>query len=268
MDFTRALSTFEHADARELRMFPDHLGDDLSALWLEYGDDPDPSNRDRLIYLTMQEVALVGPASFNASGVCDALGISYPMVNYYFGNRDGLIAEAAHVTYVRYVAKLWAAVQAAPRTPVDRLRAYLRAHLRLNIEIRGWGAVLNYPIFSSTIATILDERFGEEHRRHFELNMAHLGQLILDLWEDRVADVAYGVDDFPRERMLANAALRDATAALSWGTLGVAVWRSGRHAPSRGIAELTRMEDDLVAGYIENLIRFTRGARPDEGAAR
>jgi AcrR family transcriptional regulator len=77
--------------------------------------------------------------------VCDALGISYPMVNYYFGNRDGLIAEAGHVTYVRYVEKLWAAVEEAPRTPVDRLRAWFEAHLRLNVEIRGWGAVLNYP---------------------------------------------------------------------------------------------------------------------------
>jgi hypothetical protein len=44
-------------------------------------------------------VAIVGPASFNTAGVCDTLGISYPMVNYYFGNRDGLIAEAGHASH-------------------------------------------------------------------------------------------------------------------------------------------------------------------------
>jgi len=252
----------ETSVARELMMFPPHLVDDMSSLWLDFSDDPEPSNRDRLIYLTMREVAIVGPASFNTGGVCDTLGISYPMVNYYFGNRDGLIAEAAHVTYVRYVSKLWAAVEAAPRTPVDRLRAYLRAHLRLNVEIRGWGAVLNYPIFSSSIAQILDERFGEDHRRHFELNMARIARLVIDMWEEEVHDVTYDVDGFPREELLANHAAMDATAALSWGTLGVAVWRSGRHSPSRGISELERLGDELVDSYIENLIRFVAIARP------
>ena len=248
--------------ARDLMMFPPHDEDDLQPLWLDFGDDPEPSNRDRLIYLTMREVAIVGPASFNTSGVCDALEISYPMVNYYFGNRDGLIAEAAHVTYVRYVDKLWAAVKAAPRTPVDRLRAYLQAHLRLNVEIRGWGAVLNYPIFSRSIAEILDERFGEDHRRHFELNMARLAQLILDVWEERVDDVEHGLDDIPRETLLANEPLMGAVATLSWGTLGVAVWRSGQHMPSRGVTEVERPDRDYVGTYMENLIRFVTVARP------
>jgi AcrR family transcriptional regulator len=252
----------ETSVARELMMFPPHDGDDMASLWLDFSDDPEPSNRDRLIYLTMREVAIVGPASFNTGGVCDSLGISYPMVNYYFGNRDGLIAEAAHVTYVRYVQKLGAAVEAAPRTPIDRLRAYLRAHLRLNVEIRGWGAVLNYPIFSSSIAQILDERFGEEHRRHFELNMARLARLVIDVWEEQVHDFAYDVDSFPREELLTNHAAMDATAALSWGTLGVAVWRSGRHSPSRGISELEQTGDALVDTYIENLIRFVTIAKP------
>ena len=250
------------SSARELMMFPPHDGDDLAPLWLDFGDDPEPSNRDRLVYLTMREVAIVGPASFNTSDVCDALQISYPMVNYYFGNRDGLIAEAAHVTYVRYVDKLWAAVRAAQRTPVDRLRAYLQAHLRLNVEIRCWGAVLNYPIFSRSIAEVLDERFGEDHRRHFELNMARLAQLILDVWEERVADVEHALDDIPREELLANEALMGAVATLSWGTLGVAVWRSGRHTPSRGVAEIERTDRDYIGTYMENLIRFVTLARP------
>ena len=252
----------ESSVPRDLMMFPPHEGDGAASIWLDFGDDPDPSNRERLILLTMREVALVGPASFNTGGVCDTLGISYPMVNYYFGNRDGLIAEAAHTTYTRYSEKLWRAVEVAPRTPVDRLRAYLRAHLRLNVEIRGWGAVLNYPIFSSTIAQILDERFGDEHRRYFELNIARLGRLILDLWDERVSDDVYTIDTFSREALLANSAAVDATSFLSWATLGVAVWRGGRHSPSRGIAEIERMQDSLIDVYIENMIEFTRLARP------
>jgi AcrR family transcriptional regulator len=252
----------ETSTARDLMMFPPHLGDDMSSIWLDFGDDPEPNNRQRLIYLTMREVAIVGPATFNTSGVCDTLGISYPMVNYYFGNRDGLIAEAAYTTYVRYLEKLWRAVEAAPRTPVDRLRAYLQAHLRLNVEISGWGAVLNYPIFSTTIAQILSERFGEDHRIHFELNMARLARLILDLWEDVVTQPIYRLDDYPREQLITQQLLMAATAMLSWGTLGVAVWRSGRHAPSQGIRELVEGELRLIDAYTDNLIRTVAQMRP------
>jgi AcrR family transcriptional regulator len=247
---------------RELMMFPPHMGEDFTSIWLDFGDDPDPTNRERLIFLTMREVAIVGPASFNTSGVCDTLGISYPMVNYYFGNRDGLIAESAYRTYVRYLDKMWAAVSAAPRTPVDRMRAYLLAHLRLNVEISGWGAVLNYPIFSSTVAQLLNDRFGEDQRQHFELNMARLARLIVDLWEGQVTEPLYTLDDYPREQLIANDRLMAATATLSWATLGVAVWRSGGHSPSRGISELVAKENELMDAYRESMIRAVQDLRP------
>lgn len=248
--------------ARHLMMFPPQDGDDPTRFWLDHGDDPDPPNRDRLIYLAMREVAIVGPASFNTAGICDALQISYPMVNYYFGNRDGLIAEAGHTTYTRYVQKLWDAVEDAPRTPVDRMRAWFDAHLRLNVEIRGWGAVLNYPRFSSSIEEILDERFGDDHRRHFELNMARLTRLVLDLWSGTVEEFPFGLDDFPREELLGDAEAVKVVATLSWATLGVAVWRSGRHTPSKGITDLDRMGDVLVDAHFENMLRFAIESRP------
>ena len=245
-----------------LRMFPPVTGDDPSLMWLGFTADPSPSNRDRLIYLTMREVAIVGPASFNTAGICDTLGISYPMVNYYFGNRDGLIAEAGHVTYMRYVERLWAAVEEAPRTPVDRLRAWFEAHLRLNVEIRGWGAVLNYPRFSKSIEEILDDQFGDEHRQHFSLNIARLTRLVLDLWAGTVEDFPYGVDDFPRQELLAETEALKVVATLSWATLGVAVWRSGRHTPSKGITDLDRVGDQMVEAHTENMLRFAIESRP------
>ncbi len=247
-----------------LMMFPPADRGDAADLWLGLGDGEEPSNRDRLIALTMREVALVGPASFNTATVCDTLGISYPMVNYYFGNRDGLMAEAAHATYVRYIDKLWRSVGAAPRDPEERLRAYLRAHRRLNVEIRGWGAVLNYPIFSATISSLLEERFGVDQRRHFELNAARLARLILDLWEGRVSDVHYTVDDYERAELLGQTDLLEAVAAVSWATLGVAVWNAGRHSPSRGVPELEQLGEDLVEAFVEDIIRSLRIIRPTE----
>lgn len=251
-----------------LDLFPPDLGDDLSAYWMHLCGHLDPPNRDKLIYLTIREVAITGPASFNTSPVCDALGISYPMVNYYFGNRDGLVAEAGHIAYVLYVDRLWAAVEAAPPDPSSRLRAWLEAHLRLNIEIGGWGAVLNYPRFSSTVEEILDERFGDEHRRHFELNMAHLTRLILDVWAGEVTDFPYGVDAFPRAELLQENAALELAASLSWSTLGVAVWRAGRHAPSKGIRELAEQSTHLIRFHQDSMLDLVRRSAPSSGSSR
>jgi AcrR family transcriptional regulator len=245
-----------------LDLFPPDLGDDLSAYWVHFCGHPDPPNRDKLVYLTIREVAMTGPASFNTSPVCDTLGISYPMVNYYFGNRDGLIAEAGHVAYMLYVDKLWTAVEDGPRDPEARLRAWLEAHLRLNVEIRGWGAVLNYPRFSSTVEEILDERFGEEHRRYFELNMAHLTQLILDVWAGEVTDFPYDVDTYPRAQFLSETAALELTASLSWSALGLSVWRAGRHAPSKGIRELAEQTSHLIRCHQDTLLDLVRRSAP------
>jgi AcrR family transcriptional regulator len=245
----------------ELDLFPSETGqgsDDLEAFWRHFSGDEEPTNRERMILLTMREVALVGPASFNTSVVCDTLGISYPMVNYYFGNRDGLVAEAAHVTYKRYVEKLWAGVQAAPSTPLDRLRAWMASHLRLNVEIRGWGAVLNYPRFSTTIEALLEERFGDEHRLYFELNMGRLARLIADVRDDRVTEFPYGVGELPRDEVLADPDVVRLTTVISWGTLGVAVWRSGRHLPSKGVPELAALSQSLIDGHFDTLVDLVR----------
>jgi AcrR family transcriptional regulator len=237
---------------------PDQGIDDLAAFWRHFSGDGEASNRDKMIYLTMREVALVGPASFNTSVVCDTLGISYPMVNYYFGNRDGLIAETAHVTYKLYVEKLWAGVQAAPATPLDRLRAWMTSHLRLNVEIRGWGAVLNYPRFSSTVESLLEERFGQEHRLHFELNMGRLARLIADVRDARITDFDYGVGEMPREDFLGDPDVMRLSTVLAWGTLGVAVWRSGRHMPSKGVPELAELSQSLIDGHFDTLVDLVR----------
>jgi hypothetical protein len=42
----------------------------------------------------------------------------------------------------------------------------------------------------------------------------------------------------------------------------VAVWRSGRHTPSKGITELDRMGSVLTQSNTENMLRFATEARP------
>jgi AcrR family transcriptional regulator len=244
----------------EVHFFPKASQGDLSTFWLNFGDDADPPMRQKMIYLTIREVAEVGSGSFNTMGVCDTLGITYPMVNHYFGSRDGLIAEAAFVTYELYVQRIWETVKAAKPDPEARLRAWMTGMIDLNFEIRGWGAVLNYQSFSLTISRLMEEKFGEERKKLFELNIARLAQLIRDLRSKTLSSEEFTIDDYPRAELLSDEKLIQLTTTLAFSCLGIAVWNSGGHAPSQGVTELKEMGDKYAASHIDNMITLVKNS--------
>jgi len=42
--------------------------------------------------------------------------------------------------------------------------------------------------------------------------------------------------------------------AVSWATLGVSVWNSGRHLPSAGIADVDARRDALIDAYVNRIL--------------
>lgn len=242
----------------KVRLFARDEGADLSAFWLNFGSEQDPGIRKKMIYLAIREVALVGPGSFNTASVCDALNITYPMVNHYFGNRDGLVAEAGFNAYQLYVERLWENVKLADPEPEQRLRMWIRAQVELTGELGGWGAVLNYAPFSHSIFQILEQRFGPQRQALFELNVARLAQLIKDYRENRLTTVDYTIDDYPRDEVLEDQRLTELTFSISVSTLGMAIWRAGGHIPSRGISELKDIESALIEAHVENLLKLAK----------
>ena len=252
-------------------MFPPRVEGDLDALWRDFGAGPEVSSRDRILLLTMLEVARVGPAAFNTRTICADLGLSHPVIQYHFGSRDGLIAEAAHLVYVRYVDQVWAAVGLAHRTPVDRLRAALTASVRSSREIRGWGAVLNFfPFYSESLAGLVAERCQQRHEQQYLRNMTLLVQLVLDVWADRITDLLL-VDEPSAEgaavmSVLTDPAARATITRLAFGLHGLSVWRAGHVLPAEAGDEAARatedLADDLVASTVEQLIRDVMTGRP------
>ena len=219
------------------------------------------STRDQLLELTMREVAKVGPAAFNTRTVCAELEIAHPMVHYYFGSRDGLIAEAAHVLYARYVDLVWAAAEAAPRVPIERLHAFLRAGLRLSVEMRGWGAVLNYySFYSSAMADIVAQRHQQDHTALYARNLAMVAQLVSDVWDDRITDGA------PRSVTLEPRPELDVIAGLMFSLQGLTVWRAGHVVPTDAVPEAEELADQLAAAHLENLVTLIAASRPTDRA--
>jgi AcrR family transcriptional regulator len=224
--------------------------------WLKYGDEPQPPMRLKILYVTFEEVAKSGPMSFNVASVCDRLGITYPMVNHYFGGRDALIAEAAHMIYDRYVDRLWEAVEAAPKNPKDRLAAWIVAEIHETREMGGWGSVLNYPLAAKEVSELIYGSFGQEMTAGFELNLARLGQLILDVRRGEVSGIVLLRSRLPRKELLTNPVLQSLVPTLAWSTLGASVWFAGQHLPSRKVPEFATMVNVLIDNHVKRMIEF------------
>jgi AcrR family transcriptional regulator len=231
---------------------PDTTLDD--EYWLRFGELPQPSMRDKIIFLTSEEVATVGPAVFNVASVCDRLGVTHPMVNHYFGGRDSLLAETAFVVYQRYIDSLWKAVRLAPADPRARLRAWMVQQIEGTADLGGWGGILNYPSSSMHISGLLEERYGGDMRRLFETNIIRLGVLI----EDSRNNVNTALDQIDvsalRAQFLADPQTMSRAATMAWSTLGVAVWNAGQHLASAGVTELQANKEALIEGHIERMI--------------
>ncbi len=251
----------------DVTLFPVRDGNDPTLFWVILGLGERPSTREQLIALTMLEVAKVGPAAFNTRTVCAELGLTHPLIQHHFGSRDGLIAEAAHVTYRRYVTQMRACVAAAPPVPVERLRTALRAGVRFAIEMRGWGAVLNYyTFFSDAVADIAETHFLADHAALHEQQLHLLAQLLLDVWDDRITPTP--------DTMAIAAALADPVASgifqrLLFTMHGLTVWRVGHVSAALTSPEqraaLEQAADLTVTATIEDLIRLAvadRSARP------
>lgn len=226
--------------------------------WLRYGNDPQPPMRLKILYVTFDEVAKAGPASFNVASVCDRLGVTYPMVNHYFGGRDSLIAEAAHMIYLRYVDRLWAAVQRAPRNPDDRFSAWILAEIHETEEMGGWGSILNYPLAAREVSSEIYRTFGELMNSAFELNLARLGSLITDVRSGEVREPDYSLGKIPRIALFTDPILRALVPTVSWAALGASVWVSGQHLPSRSIPGIRPIRDALISNHIDLMLTLVR----------
>ena len=245
----RKLSDVSHPDPL--------LTDDF---WLQFGDDPQPPMRLKILYVTFGEAEIAGPGSFNVASVCDRLGITYPMVNHYFGGRDGLLAEGAYMVYERYVQSTWDAVTAAPRNPEARLKAWMTGQLAGNMAMGGWGPLLNYPLAAREVTEIIQEKFQGHMNRLFELNLARVSRLAMDLREGTVTDFEFTESDYPRDQYLHDSLLQRLIPTISWSTFGMSVWFAGPHTPARNIREVSDILDDVVENHMQLMVDIVRSS--------
>ncbi len=63
-------------------------------------------------------------------------------------------------------------------------------------------------------------------------------------------------DSYPRQEFLAQKEVIGIVSTIALSILGVAVWKSGSHSPSKGIKDLHEMSEVILQTHIQNMIKL------------
>lgn len=179
--------------------------------------------RDALVEAAIKSIALEGAARTHPKDLAAALGLSKSLVNFHFGGRDGLIAEAVATSYERYVDLIWAAAESAGTDPVARLFAWIDEQIEWTAANPGLAAALNFPYEASGLQGRFDEDTRERMRAAGVRNFNNLLSLVRD------ARIALQSPDGTKPTAIEE---QYDAAIVGWLILGISVWNAGRHIPT------------------------------------
>jgi AcrR family transcriptional regulator len=224
--------------------------------WLTFGDNTTPSTRQKMLCVAIDDIRRVGPASFNALKLCDVLDVSYSLLNFHFGSRDELLAEALVIVYGDVVRETWQTVSGAPRNPRDRLRAWVEGTTKAFTHAGGWGVLINYPLASREVTELIRFRYGQEMFDLAELNLARLMQLVSDVQKDNVTEMSPERGELPEGLFVSDLGLVALARSVALSASGLAVWRGGRDSAEaeRGATPLDEIVEKL---HIDRIIAST-----------
>ncbi|MEO0024261.1 MAG: hypothetical protein RL196_702 [Actinomycetota bacterium] len=200
--------------------------------WRALGGIAEPTTREKMIMLAIEQIKRVGPVDFNALEICERLDIKAPMVNYHFGSRDGFIAETTWFAYQMWTTQVDECIRSAPKDPVKRLRAFIKGEVTWAKRMGGMHILINYPLTSSNSQAILVEKHAQQMQKAFDYHLALLSVIIRDIDRGTVSDLEFDADSLPRKEFLLTPGYLLKATQISWATHGLASWSSGKHVPT------------------------------------
>lgn len=185
---------------------------------------PVKHGRTALVEAAIRSIASRGAARTHPKDLADSLGLSKSLVNFHFGGRDGLIAEAIATSFERYVDLLWSAAESAGSDPVARLLAWVDEQIDWAAANPGIAAALNFPFEASSLQGQFDDDTRERIRRAGMRYFDNLHVLAC------AARAKVRRPDLPPVDSISE---HYDTVILGWLALGVSVWNAGHHLPTR-----------------------------------
>lgn len=230
--------------------------------WLTYGDTADPSTKEKMILLAIENIIATGPADFNAMYVCDRLGLNHSLVNYHFGNRDGLIAEATMWTHRQWTKNFVEIIRSAPPIGLKQLRASIEGEIAWAQRMGGMAVLVNYPITSLGSHNIVVSKHATELQNTLEFHIALVTEIVLGIRRDVSPKIDFTVENYPKQEILRHPAAVLAASSIIWSTHGLASWSSGQNISSDNIhdniltAHLTKR---AIKNHIQQIIKVAVG---------
>lgn len=213
---------------------------------VRYGD-----SRALILEATGERISKYGPNALLIGELCQQLGVSPSLVNYHFGNRNRLLAEAVVHEMEECVAEMNRQTFSFDGDPVEQLRRRIEFRLAWTAEHPGIEAMTNYAFIMDPAGEILT---GEMEARAGQVTASDLTALHA---------VLYGIYEGKARRgpvreteMLAVPELIDITAYMALAVLGVMTWATGQHPSHRTLAdEHSEATHNAQRAYVERLIR-------------
>ena len=223
------------------------------------------STRDLIILSSIDQMTETGPVDFNSGAVCDLLNLKHPMINYYFGSRDGLIAEASIWAYRGWSEKVMTATRNAPKNAEKRLRAYLEASLEWAENMRAVTVLSQYPVLSKAVKDLIDDGYSVELQKDFEYHLVFLATLIIDMRTGKNSDLDFDKTNYPKGKYtLSHPRELLEAASIAWAAHGIMMWRSGSHIPTTNLRKefTAKLSEDLAMRlHIDNIVAIARGQK-------
>lgn len=223
------------------------------------------STRDLIILSSIDQMTETGPVDFNSGAVCDLLNLKHPMINYYFGSRDGLIAEASIWAYRGWSEKVMTATRNAPKNAEKRLRAYLEASLEWAENMRAVTVLSQYPVLSKAVKDLIDDGYSVELQKDFEYHLVFLATLIIDMRTGKNSDLDFDKTNYPKGKYtLSHPRELLEAASIAWAAHGIMMWRSGSHIPTTNLRKefTAKLSEDLAMRlHVDNIVAIARGQK-------
>ena len=212
--------------------------------WLRFGDVANPTTKQKMILLAIEQIVRVGPADFTAGQVCDRLNIKQPMINHHFGSRDAFMAEVHWWAYQQWARHVDATFRAAPANPRKRLQAFVEGEVEWAKRMGGMHILVHYPMVSAKSLAILAEAHQAEMQQTFEYHLALITVCVRDMQKGTVSEFDFDRDSVPKRKLLTPLKYFLTATQISWATHGLATWSSGQHVATQrieapGLSKLT-----------------------------
>ena len=221
---------------------------------IRYGDA-----RQALLDAVGAQLAIRGPRAVVLADICEELDLSPALVNYHFGGRDRLLAEAVVHEHAKLVEGMNAATFAVTSSAEDQFRARFRYRFDWTTAHPGIDSMLNYTHVLDPVGEILTQEF---EKRVSEITISDLGGLsatVAALYHGHPINHKLTADD-----PLYRPEFADLTAFVSLSALGAATFLTGNHPGSASLsaqypALLASLRDDFTTRVIAHLhFEFTQ----------